>query len=51
MFNCLVFTWERNLEVTFDIFLVLVAQINILESYLDSYLFQKQIENVNLGQS
>ena len=33
MFNSLVLTWERNYEVTFDIFLVLVFQINVLESY------------------
>ena len=35
MFNSLVFTWERNFEVAFGIFSVLVSQINILESYLD----------------
>ena len=35
MFNSLVFTWKRNFEVMFDIFLVLVSQINVLESYLD----------------
>ena len=39
MFNNLVFTWKRNFEVTSGIFSVLVAQINILESYLDTYLF------------
>ena len=39
MFNSLVFTWKRNFEVTFGIFSVLVSQINILESYLDIYLF------------
>ena len=39
MFSSLVFTWERNFEVTFGIFLVLVSQINVLESYLDIYLF------------
>ena len=39
MFNRLVFTWERNCETTFGIFSVLVSQINILESYLDMYLF------------
>ena len=33
--NSLVFTWERNFEVTFGIFSVLVSQINVLESYLD----------------
>ena len=39
MFNSLVFTWERNFEVTFGIFSVLVSQINVLESHLDIYLF------------
>ena len=38
MFNSLVFTWERNFEVTFGIFSVLVSQINVLESYLDIYI-------------
>ena len=37
MFNSLVLTWERNFEVTFDIFSILVFQINVLESYLDIY--------------
>ena len=35
MFNSLIFTWERNFEVTFGIFSVLVSKINVLESYLD----------------
>ena len=35
MFNSLVLTWERNFEVTFGVFSVLVSQINVLESYLD----------------
>ena len=35
MFNSLVLTWERNFEVTFGIFSVLVFQINVPESYLD----------------
>ena len=39
MFNSLVLTWERNFEVTFGIFSVLVFLINVLESYLDIYLF------------
>ena len=39
MFNRLVLTWERNFEVTFDIFSVLVFQISVLESYLDIHLF------------
>ena len=34
MFNSLVFTWERNFEVTFSISSVLVSQINAAESYL-----------------
>ena len=34
MFNSLVLTWERNFEVTFSIFSVLVFQINVIESYL-----------------
>ena len=40
MFNSLVLTREKNFEVTFDIFSVLVFQISVLESYLDIYLFQ-----------
>ena len=39
MFNSLVLKWERNFEVMFGIFSVLVFQINVLESYLDIYLF------------
>ena len=39
MFNSLVLTWERNFEVTFDIFSMLASQISVLESYLDIYLF------------
>ena len=39
MFNSLVVTWERNFEVTFGIFSFLVPQINVLESYLDIYVF------------
>ena len=35
MFNSLVLTWERNFEVTFGSFSVLVFQVNVLESYLD----------------
>ena len=38
MFNSLVLTWERNFELTFGIFPVLVFQINVLEIYLDIYL-------------
>ena len=39
MFNSVVFIWERNFEVTFGIFSVLVTQINVLGSNLDIYLF------------
>ena len=39
LFNSRVFTWERNFEATFGIFSVLVSQINVVESYLDIYLF------------
>ena len=39
MFNSLVLTWKRNFEVTFGIFSVLEFQLNVLESYLDVYLF------------
>ena len=39
MFNSLVLKRERNFEVTFGIFSVLVFQISALESYLDIYLF------------
>ena len=39
MFNSLVLMWERNFEVTFGIFFVLVFQISVLESCLDIYLF------------
>ena len=35
MFNSLVLTWERNFEVTFCIFSVLVFKRSVLESYLD----------------
>ena len=39
MFDSLVLTLERNFEVTFGIFSVLVFQISVLESYLNIYLF------------
>ena len=39
MFNSIVFTWERKFEVTFDIFSVLVIQINVPGSYLNICLF------------
>ena len=53
-FNSLVLTWERNFEVTFGIFSVLVFQISVFESYLDIYLFKisydQKCENCdNLG--
>ena len=54
MFNSLVFTWERNFELMLGILSVLVSQINVLESYLDIYLFKisydQKCENCdNLG--
>ena len=53
MFNSLVLTWERNFEVTFGIFSVLVFQISVLESYLDicfQISYDKKCENCdNLG--
>ena len=50
MFTSLVLMWERNFEVTFGVFSVLVFQITVpksylvfqitvLKSYLDIYLF------------
>ena len=39
MFNSLILTWERNFDVKFGIFSVLVFQINVYESYLDICLF------------
>ena len=42
--------WERNFEVTFGIFSVLVTQINVLESYLDIYVLKLvMIKNVNIA--
>ena len=38
MFNSLVLTWEINFEVMFSIFSVLIFQITVLESYLDTCL-------------
>ena len=53
MFNSPFFTWERNFEVTFGIFPVLVSPINVLESHLDICLkisYDKKCENCdNLG--
>ena len=52
MFSSLVFT-ERNFEVTFGIFSVLVTKINVPESYLDIYFkisYDQHCENCdNLG--
>ena len=42
MFNSLIFTWERNFEVTFGIFSVLVTQINVVENYLNIHLFYQE---------
>ena len=39
MFKSLVLTWERNFEMTFGIFSVLLFQISVLESCLDIYLY------------
>ena len=39
MFNRLVLTWEKNFEVMFGIFSVLVSQICFLESYSDINMF------------
>ena len=49
MFNSLVLTWERNFEVTFGIFPVLVFQITVPESYLDICLLKLvMIKNVKI---
>ena len=49
MFNSPVLTWERNFEVTFGIFSVLVFQISVLESYLDIYVLKLvMIKNVKI---
>ena len=45
MFNGLVLTWERNLEMTFGIFSVLILQIIVLE--LDIR-FKIMIKNVKI---
>ena len=50
----LVLMWERNFEVTFGIFSILVFQISVLENYLHIYLFEisydQKCENCdNLG--
>ena len=53
MFNSFVLTRERNFEVMFGIFSVLVFQISVLESYLDicfKISYDKKCENCdNLG--
>ena len=49
MFNSLVLTKEKNFEVTFGIFSVLVLQISALESYLDIYVLKLVvIKNVKI---
>ena len=50
MFNSLVFMWERNFEVTFGMFSVLISQINVLESCLDTFSVLKLviIKNVKI---
>ena len=49
MFNSPVFMWERNFEVTFGIFSVLVSQINVPESYLDLVILKLvMIKNVKI---
>ena len=48
MFNSLVLTWERNFEVTFGIFSVLVFQISVRENHLDIVLKLVMIKNVKL---
>ena len=45
MFNGLVLTWERNFEVRFGIFSVLIFQITVPESYLDIANFFPLISN------
>ena len=49
MFNSLVLTWERNFEVTFDNFSVLILQISVLESYLYIWRFGVMEENLRVG--
>ena len=53
MFNSLVITSEKNFEVTFSIFSVLVSQITVIESYLDicfKISYHKKCKNCdNLG--
>ena len=53
-FNSLVLKLERNFEMTFGIFSVLVFQISVLESYLDIYCFKISYDKIyengdNLG--
>ena len=46
MFNSLFLTWERNFEVTFGIFSVLVFQISVLEiSICFKISYDKKCEN------
>ena len=55
MFDSLVLTWERNFEVTFGIFSVLVFQITVPEGYSDIYFkisYDQKCKNCdNLGLS
>ena len=53
MFNGLVFTTQRNFEVTFGIFPALISQINVFENFLDicfKISYDKKCENCdNVG--
>ena len=44
MFISLVLMWEKNSEVTFCIFSVLVFQMNVLQSHLHMYVFQNKYD-------
>ena len=49
MFNSLILMWERNFDVTFGIFSVLVFQISVLESYFDIYVLKLlMLKNVKI---
>ena len=50
MFNSLDLTWERNFEVKFGIFAVLLFQISVLESYFGYLSVSKlvMIKNVKI---
>ena len=49
MFNSLIVTWERNFEVTFGTFSVLVFQLSVLESCFKISYDQKCENCDNLG--